>query len=77
MERVRPSEFVAKYRDSLRDHAAVFLLNVEALDEDSWSLLNGYVHEGGGLVIGLGDRCRPRTTTARSPARSSPLSSTR
>ena len=55
--RVRPAEFVAKYRDSLRDHAAVFLLNVEALDEDSWSLLNGYVHEGGGLVIGLGDRC--------------------
>ena len=54
---VRPAELVAKYRDSLRDQAAVFLLNVEALDEDSWSLLNGYVHEGGGLVIGLGDRC--------------------
>jgi len=57
VKRVRPAEFVATYRDSLRDHAAVFLLNVEALDDDSWGLLNGYVHEGGGLVIGLGDRC--------------------
>ena len=51
---------LAQYRDTLKDYAAVFLLNVEAFeDEDSWGLLNGYVHEGGGLVVGLGDRCKP------------------
>ena len=48
----------AKYRDTIRNYASVFLLNVEALDDDAWGLLNGYVHEGGGLVVGLGDRCR-------------------
>ena len=51
---------LTQYRDTLKDYAAVFVLNVEAFeDEDSWGLLNGYVHEGGGLVFGLGDRCNP------------------
>jgi hypothetical protein len=59
LKRVRPADLVAQYRDTLRNCAAVFLLNVESLDEDAWGLLNGYVHEGGGLVVGLGDRCRP------------------
>ncbi len=57
IQRVRASEFLSRYRDTLSSYAAVFLLNVEALDEDGWGLLNGYVHEGGGLVVGLGDRC--------------------
>src|SRR5271166_4058130 len=57
IQRVRASEFLSRYRDTLSGYAAVFLLNVEALDEDGWGLLNGYVHEGGGLVVGLGDRC--------------------
>ena len=56
--KVKPAEFAARYRDTLKGHAAVFLLNVEQLDEESWGMLNGYVHEGGGLVVGLGDRCR-------------------
>jgi hypothetical protein len=56
--RVKPAEFAARYRDTLKEQAAVFLLNVEQLDEESWGMLNGYVHEGGGLVVGLGDRCR-------------------
>jgi hypothetical protein len=59
LKRVRPADLAAKYRDTLRDFATVFLLNVETLDEESWGLLNGYVHEGGGLVVGLGDRCQP------------------
>ncbi len=60
IDRVRPKELLAQYRDTLKDYAAVFVLNVEAFeDEDSWGLLNGYVHEGGGLVFGLGDRCNP------------------
>ena len=57
IQRVRASEFLSRYRDTLSGYAAVFLLNVEALDEDGWGLLNGFVHEGGGLVVGLGDRC--------------------
>ena len=60
IDRVRPKELLAQYRDTLKDYAAVFVLNVEAFeDEDSWGLLNAYVHEGGGLVLGLGDRCNP------------------
>ena len=58
IKRVRPAEFVAQYRDTLKNFSSVFLLNVAALDEESWGLLNGYVHEGGGLVVGLGDRCQ-------------------
>jgi len=60
IDRVLPKALLAQYRDTLKDYAAVFVLNVEAFeDEDSWGLLNGYVHEGGGLVFGLGDRCNP------------------
>jgi hypothetical protein len=60
IDRVRPKELLAQYRDTLKDYAAVFVLNVDAFeDEDSWGLLNAYVHEGGGLVFGLGDRCNP------------------
>jgi hypothetical protein len=58
IKRVRPAEFVGKYRESLKDFSAVFLLNVASLDEEAWGLLNGYVHEGGGLTVGLGDRCQ-------------------
>ncbi|MFO0891852.1 MAG: BatA domain-containing protein [Isosphaeraceae bacterium] len=58
IKRVRPGELLAQYRDTLKNFAAVFLLNIQALDEESWGVLNGYVHEGGGLVVGLGDRCR-------------------
>ncbi len=60
IDRVRPADLLDRFRDTLKDYAAVFVLNVEALpDEDAWGLLNGYVHEGGGLVFGLGDRCNP------------------
>ncbi|APW63798.1 BatA domain-containing protein [Paludisphaera borealis] len=60
LELARPAELVVRYRDTLKDFAAVFLLNVATLDESAWGLLNGYVHEGGGLVVGLGDRCQPK-----------------
>ena len=60
IERVSPKNLLARHRDDLKDYAAAFVLNVQAFeDEDSWGLLNGYVHEGGGLVFGLGDRCNP------------------
>jgi Aerotolerance regulator N-terminal len=58
INRIRPTEFLAKYRDTLKNFSSVFLLNVASLDEECWELLNRYVHEGGGLVVGLGDRCQ-------------------
>lgn len=72
LKRVRPSEFAARYRDTLKTFAAVFLLNVAALDEDSWGLLNGYVHEGGGLVVGLGDRCQAANYNGRTASQAMP-----
>jgi hypothetical protein len=55
-ERITPSQLESKIQDNLRDYACVFLLNVKALPESSWGRLNAYVREGGGVVIGLGNR---------------------
>lgn len=57
VQQVSTSELVSKYRDSLKTFTCVFLLNAAAPDERAWGLLNAYVHEGGGLVVGLGHRC--------------------
>ena len=59
VEATRPSELSTRYRDSLKNFAAVFLLDVERLDDSGWGLINAYVHEGGGLVVGPGSRSRP------------------
>ncbi|WP_165073479.1 BatA domain-containing protein [Paludisphaera rhizosphaerae] len=59
LETIRPTDLAARFRDSLKTYAAVFLLNVQKLDDSGWGLLNAYVHEGGGLVVGAGDRCQP------------------
>ncbi len=40
----------------LGDYACVFLLNVGQLQPAQWSEINGYVKQGGGLVVGVGDR---------------------
>ncbi len=40
----------------LRDYAAVFLLDVGQPGEGHWRELTDYVKQGGGLVIGVGDR---------------------
>lgn len=40
----------------LKSYSCIYLLNVKRLSDDLWSRLDGYVREGGGLVIGLGDR---------------------
>ena len=51
IDRVRSKDLLAQYRDSLKDYAAVFVLDVEGFeDEETWGILNGYVHEGGGLA---------------------------
>lgn len=41
----------------LSGYAAVFLNNVTALPEASWNALAAYLRKGGGVVVGLGDRC--------------------
>ena len=68
VERARASELAAKYRDTLKDFAAVFLLDVRELDPTAWGLLNAYVHEGGGLVVGAGPRCLAENYNGPIPA---------
>lgn len=59
VESIRTPKFSEQSVESLREYAAVFLLNVAQLSETDWGHLNGYVQDGGGLVVGLGDRCVP------------------
>jgi Aerotolerance regulator N-terminal len=54
VERVRTADLEAKFAASLKEYAAIFLLNVKSLTPSQWSRLNLYVREGGGLVVGLG-----------------------
>jgi hypothetical protein len=57
VESVRSPVFGARAVELLKDCASVWILNVGELDPDAWGLLSGYVRDGGGLVVGLGDRC--------------------
>ena len=59
VERIRTAQFASRARDSLKEFTCVFLLNVTGLEEGDWGRLNGYVRDGGGVVLGLGDRCLP------------------
>jgi hypothetical protein len=59
VEQVRPADFAARGQELLKDASCVFLLNVAELEPASWGLLSHFVRDGGGLVIGLGDRCLP------------------
>lgn len=69
VQRATAAELSSRFRaKGLNDFTAVFLLNVATLDEPGWGLLNAYVHEGGGLVVGLGDRCRPENYNGSIPA---------
>jgi hypothetical protein len=47
---------VDSLRRSISGYAAVFLLNVRAPSAELWRALGDYVKQGGGLVIGVGDR---------------------
>ena len=48
----------------LRDYACIFLQDVKALSDADWGRLNGYVREGGGLVVSLGNRTDPANFNA-------------
>ncbi|HWE40391.1 MAG TPA: BatA domain-containing protein [Isosphaeraceae bacterium] len=48
----------ALQKTPLNQYACVYLLNVGRVEGDIWGRLDGYVRNGGGLVIALGDRCQ-------------------
>ncbi len=56
VETFTTSRFAAGAKATLKDYAGIFLLNVKALGDADWGRLNGYVREGGGLVVALGNR---------------------
>jgi hypothetical protein len=58
VEQVRTGDFPAKALELLKDVSCVFMVNVAQLDLPAWSRLGAFVRDGGGLVIGLGDRSR-------------------
>ena len=74
-----PPTSAASTRRARRLIACVFLLNVEQLEEADWGALNGYVHEGGGLVVGLGNALHRRELQRRDrqPSSCRPSSSDR
>ncbi len=58
VDRVKTTQFGDQIREALKEYTCVFVNNVEGLGEIDWGRLNAYVREGGGLVVGLGDRCQ-------------------
>jgi hypothetical protein len=56
VQSVRTPAFASRAGELLKDCASVWLLDVNELDADAWGQLSGYVREGGGLVVGLGER---------------------
>jgi hypothetical protein len=53
---VRTPAFAARTVDLLKDCTSVWLLDVKELDSDAWVRVSGHVRDGGGLVVGLGER---------------------
>jgi hypothetical protein len=68
VEKVRSSDFGRPEREKLENYSCVFLLNVRQLSDKDWGTLNGYVHQGGGLVVGVGNRCDPANYNDAIPA---------
>ncbi len=56
VERIASSQLGGSLNAPLESYSAIFLLNVARLPESAWGRLNSYLRNGGGLVIGLGDR---------------------
>jgi hypothetical protein len=57
VEKGSATQISSRFKNRLDTYACIFLLNVKELKEAEWGALNGYVHQGGGLVVGLGPRC--------------------
>ena len=58
-ERVATAKFFEKADNLGKRYRCVFLNNVAELTDADWGRLSGFVHDGGGLVVGLGGRCVP------------------
>lgn len=61
VERVRTPQFLEKADQLNKRYRCVFLNNVATLRDAEWAKLSGFVLDGGGLVIGLGNRCQPES----------------
>jgi hypothetical protein len=61
VERDTGRQFHERAKLSLKDYAAVFLLNLDGLTPSDWGKLSAYVREGGGLVVAPGDRADATT----------------
>ncbi len=59
IDRETRRQFQDRARLAIKDYAAVFLLNVDALGPNEWGKLTQFVREGGGLVVAPGDRADP------------------
>ena len=59
VESIRAKAFANHQTPALREYACVILQDVQGLSEADWGRLNGYVREGGGLVVALGLRTDP------------------
>ncbi len=57
VKRLLAKSLTASDRDTFKDYTCIFINNTQSLKEDDWGKLNAYIHEGGGLIIGLGNRC--------------------
>ena len=56
VDRIRSEDFVDRAAALGKKYRCVFLNNVAALSDAEWAKLSGFIQEGGGLVIGLGQR---------------------
>jgi hypothetical protein len=64
VDQATSAELAGRLRDSLKEYACVYVLNVPELPEVEWNQLQAYAREGGGLVFALGDRIKPENYNA-------------
>ena len=60
-EVVSTEKFSGEAANLGKRYRCVFLNNVESLGDADWKRLTQFVRDGGGLVVGLGNRCRPES----------------
>ena len=68
LKSIRSSALSSIDSNGLDSYACVFLLNIKQLSPVDWGKLNGYVHNGGGLVVGAGNACDPENYNEITPA---------
>lgn len=62
-----------RFPKDLQPYSAVFLNNVARLDAAAWGQLAAYIHQGGGVVVGLGSRCDPASYNSEAAGAVMPL----